>query len=159
MMQNRLILPTSFQQLKTMDLPALRAAHEQGRCPELSALDGVADGLILDPVWFEKMRLWRGKIFKCDADKTTGINRLGVGRFEFTRYRFVARKTQSAFSHRQVILLDHNQKENPWWVRRYHDELVEMRSGLYLTCSHLRINGQLRYASYFAFDFNRDGLI
>ena len=35
------------------------------------------------------------------------------------------------------------------------DELVEMRPGLYLTCSHLRIGRRLQYASYFAFDFGR----
>ncbi|MEN9429183.1 MAG: hypothetical protein RJA86_42 [Pseudomonadota bacterium] len=158
-MNNTRILPSSFKALAQLDLRGLRAAHAHGRCPDPGELDGVAEGLILDPVWFERLRLWRGKVFHSDGwGQASGINRLGVGSFEFRRYQFNARKQRSAFSDRDIVLLDHNRPDNPWWVRAYHDELVEMRSGLYLTCSHLRINGQLRYTSYFAFDFGQKEL-
>lgn len=153
-MTTKILLPDSFSALSCLDLSALRHAHDQGRCPNPSELDGIAEGLILDPIWFERLRLWRGKVFKAEVDgKIHGINRLGFGPMEFHRYRFSARKIQSAFSVRDVILLDHDLPENPSWVRRYHDELVEMRRGLYLTCSHFKMGGRLRYASYFAFDF------
>lgn len=152
-------LPTSFASLATLDLASLRAAHHAGRCPEPCELNGIAEGLILDPAWFEKLRLWRGKVFFAQGqNQSCGINRLGIGPFEFRRYRFTVRKTRSAFSNRDILLLDHNRPDNPWWVRRYHDELIELRSGLYLTCSHLQINGRLRYASYFAFDFGSNHL-
>ncbi|MDE2421292.1 MAG: hypothetical protein KGO49_08965 [Gammaproteobacteria bacterium] len=156
MMKNVLTLPDSFEALSALDLRRLRQVHSNGRCPDISDLNGIAEGLILDPSWFERMRIWRGKVFQlAGQDRISGINRLGIGPFEFRRYRFTARKTRSVFSDRDIILLDHDRSDNPWWVRRYHDELVEMRPGLYLTCSHLRINGQLRYVSYFAFDFGK----
>ena len=149
-----LSLPDSFTELARLDLPGLRDAHARGRCPDPGELDGVAEGLILDPAWFERMRLWRGKVFRSEGwGQAGGINRLGIGPWEFQRYRFSARKARSAFDNREIVLLDHDRPDNPWWVRAYHDELVEMRPGLYLTCSHLRIRGRLRYASYFAFDF------
>ena len=104
-MNNTRILPSSFK--------------------ALAQLDGVAEGLILDPVWFERLRLWRGKVFHSDGwGQASGINRLGVGSFEFRRYQFNARKQRSAFSDRDIVLLDHNRPDNPWWVRAYHDELV-----------------------------------
>lgn len=149
-------LPDSFDALARLDLPVLRHAHALGRCPDPGELNGVADGLILDPRWLERLRLWRGKVFTADGkDKSHGINRLGIGPFEFRRYRFHARKERSAFSDRDIVLLDHDLPENPLWVRIFHDELVEMRPGLYLTCSHVKLGGRLRYASYFAFDFGQ----
>ena len=154
-METLLHLPDSFEELARLDRHGLQAAHRQGRCPNPEELDGVAEGLILDPVWFERLRLWRGKAFHAQGDgKAHGLNRLGIGPIEFRRYSFNARKERSAFSDRDIVRLDHDLPTNPFWVRIFHDELVEMRSGLYLTCSHLRIGIQLRYVSYFAFDFN-----
>lgn len=66
---------------------------------------------------------------------------------------------QSPFSQphnrRNVILLDHDLPENPYWVRVFHDELVELSKGLYLVSSHLNIAKQLRYIGYFALDFTQ----
>jgi hypothetical protein len=155
-MKKTLMLPDSFEALARLNRQDLQKAHSRGACPEPGKLDGLAEGLILDPAWFEWMRLWRGKVFHSDNNgRAHGQNRLGVGPFEFRRYAFKASKTQSAFSNRKVVLLDHDLPDNPYWVRIFHDELVEMRPGLYLTCSHLRIGGHLQYASYFAFDFGR----
>ena len=155
-MKESLTLPDSFEALAQLDRQGLREAHSRGACPEPGKLDGVAEGLILDPVWFERLRLWRGKVFHSDSKgRAFGQNRLGVGPFEFRRYQFKASKAQSAFSNRKVVILDHDLPGNPYWVRIFHDELVEMRPGLYLTCSHLRIGRRLQYASYFAFDFGR----
>lgn len=49
--------------------------------------------------------------------------------------------------------MDHDLPGNPGWVRRFHDEMVEMKPGLYLTSSHWKTAGRLRYLSYFAFSF------
>ena len=147
-------LPDSLEVLKLMSKDQLENAHRQGRCPEISRLNGIAKGVILDPLWFEALHLWRGKVFHLPLDgKPNGFNRLGVGSFEYLRYRFNATVGRSAFSERNVILLNHNLPENPIWVRIFHDELVEMRDGLYLASSHLKIGKKLKHISYFAFDF------
>ena len=155
-MSTLLHLPESFHELAQLDLNGLKAAHRQGYCPNLDDLDGVAEGLILDPSWCERLSLWRGKVFEMKGNgKVSGLNRLALGPVEFHRYKFNARRERSAFSERDIVCLDHDLPTNPYWVRIFHDELVEMRSGLYLTCSHLRLGGKLIYLSYFAFDFGQ----
>lgn len=147
-------LATGFADLARLDRAGLAALHARGRCPEMAALEGKAEGLILDPRWLEPLRAWRGKVFSADRrGKVVGINRLGIGPFEYHRYRFEARRARSAFSDREVVLLDHDNPGNPGWVRAFHDELVGIGPGLYLCCSHLKVAGRLRYMSYFAFDF------
>lgn len=151
-----LMLPDHLESLQQMSLSALKDAHDNGSCPALSQLHGIAKGVIIDPLWFKSMHLWRGKVFHSSSTGvTSGFNRMGIGSFEYLRYRFHAKIGQSAFSDRQVILLDHNLPENPYWVRLFHDELVEMRAGLYLASSHLKIGNSLKYVSYFAFDFDQ----
>lgn len=149
-------LPSSLDVLEQMSKADLKEVHSKGKCPNISSLNGIAKGIILDPQWFESMHLWRGKVFNLSsAGDVSGFNRMGVGSFEYLRYRFNVRIGQSAFSDRNVIFLDHDLPENPYWVRIFHDELVEMREGLYLASSHLRIGKKLRYVSYFAFDFGQ----
>lgn len=149
-------LPDNLEALKLMSKEQLENAHQQGLCPEISRLNGIAKGVILDPLWFEALHLWRGKVFHTAPNShPSGFNRLGIGSFEYLRYRFNATVSQSAFSERDVILLDHDLPGNPYWVRIFHDELVEMREGLYLASSHLKIGKKLRYISYFAFDFGQ----
>lgn len=149
-------LPPSLEALARLDRQGLRKAHAQGRCPTPGDLDGIAEGLILDPAWFGKLRLWRGKVIHSNGpDHAQGFNRIGSGPFEFRRYRFNALQERSAFSDRDIVRLDHDLKDNPRWVRIFHDELVEIHPGLYLACSHLRLNEKLHYACYFALDFRR----
>ena len=45
-------------------------------------------------------------------------------------------------------LIDH--ASNPPYVRRFHDELVEIEDGLYLATSHHRNGDDLRYLCHFA---------
>lgn len=150
------LLPDSLESLKSMTKKELESAHVHGRCPDIASLNGMAKGVILDPLWFEALHLWRGKIFHLPLNgNPNGFNRLGIGSFEYLRYRFNATVGKSAFGERDVILLDHDLPENPYWVRLFHDELVEMRKGLYLASSHVKIGKKLRYISYFAFDFGQ----
>ena len=74
----------------------------------------------------------------------------GLGPLEIQRYRFTARTGRSLFSDRDVLLLDHDRPENPSYVRRFHDELVELEAGLYLATSHHRSGVDLRYLCHFA---------
>ena len=109
------------------------------------------DGLVLTSMVLRGLRLWRGKAFGAGADGSLGgLNRLGVGPFEVRRYRFTAYVGPSLFADREVLLLDHDTAANPPYIRRFHDELVQVEDGLFLATSHYRVNGELRLAAYFA---------
>lgn len=147
-------LPSNFEQLKRLDRRSLKAIHMTGCCPNLSDLHGIAKGTVLDPIWFEYLRLWRGKAFsKRTSGEVYGKNIVGIGLISLQKYDFDVRIVKSAFGDRQVAYLDHDQATNPGWVRRFHDEMVELHPGFYLACSHYKMGETLRYMSYFAFDF------
>lgn len=65
-------------------------------------------------------------------------------------FRFTLKVQRSAFSERDVVLVDHDHAGNQGWVRRFHDELVRVDDGLYLSTSHLRRDDGLRFAAWFA---------
>lgn len=146
------VMPLCLDRLAGLGHQALRALHDAGRCPDPDDFAGVAEGRILHPRYGDLLRLWRGKVFDHDG-RGGGCNRLGIGSFEFRRYRFGARVARSVFRDREILLLDHDRTDNPVWVRRFHDEVVQVRPGLYLASSHFRIQGRLRYAAYFALSF------
>jgi hypothetical protein len=142
----------NLETLAALGHKELRDLHERGSCPTLEHFKGVAAGKILHPRYANAPRLWRGKVFDHVDGVLGGLNRIGMGPFEFRRYRFVARIATSAFGPRQVVWLDHDRAGNPAWVRRFHDEVVQIAPGLYLASSHILSGGRLRYAGYFALD-------
>lgn len=145
--------PVSLSDLSILDRGRLKALHAHGTCPDVNSLVGIADGLILPKAGVGRLRLWRGKVFHREADGIAGgHNRLGVGPFEFRRYRFIASQKRSSFSNRDVVFINHDLPGNPSWVRRFHDELVEITPGLYLATSHITVSGELRFMSHFALD-------
>lgn len=128
----------------------LRALHASGSCPDPTDLHGAIDGSVLtDPVMRE-LRIWRGKVFENVDGSVSGLNRIGLGPLEIRRYRFTAHVGTSLFGDRDVVLLDHDNDANPPYIRRFHDELVHIDTGLYLATSHYRVNGGLRYLCHFA---------
>lgn len=133
----------------------LRALHAQGTVPSLDELRGSIDGAVLNgrlgqPL-VRDLRLWRGKVFERDTnDAVTGFNRVGIGPLEIGRFQFTARVAQSLFSDREVVFLDHDNANNPGYVRRFHDELVSIDEGLYLATSHYRDGERLRFLCHFA---------
>ncbi|MDO3301079.1 hypothetical protein P5V47_20520 [Mycobacteroides abscessus subsp. massiliense] len=127
----------------------LSAMHRAGSCPDPQALTGVAEGLVLGASGYSSL-LWRGKVFDRESDEAvTGLNRIGVGGLEFRRYRFTVRLGASAFTDRTVALLDHDNPANPPYIRRFHDELVQIDEHLYLATSHYRLGGRLRFVCHF----------
>lgn len=106
---------------------------------------------MLTSMMMRELRLWRGKVFETRADGSlSGLNRLGLGPLEVRRYRFTAYVGPSHFTDRDVLLLDHDTAANPPYIRRFHDELVQVEDGLFLATSHYRVKGELRFAAYFA---------
>lgn len=132
----------------------LRQLHAAGVAPDHAELSGVIDGAVLDgglgrPL-VRDLRLWRGKVFERAGGAVTGMNRLGLGPFEVRRFRFEARVARSLLGDRDVMLLDHDLPGNPSYVRRFHDELVEIDTGLYLATSHHWDDDELRFLCHFA---------
>lgn len=136
--------------LKALRQADLAALHAKGSCPDPTDLRGAIDGSVLTEPVMRELRIWRGKVFDNVDGSVTGLNRLGVGPLEVRRYRFTAHVGPSLFGDRDVVLLDHDSDANPPYIRRFHDELVQIDSGLYLATSHYRVNGTLRYLCHFA---------
>ncbi|WP_069164686.1 hypothetical protein [Nocardia altamirensis] len=128
----------------------LSRLHATGTAPEPGELDGVLDGTVLTPPVIGALALWRGKSVTTSQGKTAGLNRIGLGPLELRRYHFTTRIGQSAFTGRAVLLLDHNLPANPFYIRRFHDELVRVDAGLYLATTHYLIKNRLRFVCYFA---------
>lgn len=149
---------TPAARLESLPGADLHTLHANGAAPSPTELTGVVDGAVdgavltgrLSLPLVRNLGLWRGKAFNQDERGTVvGLNRLGIGPLEIRRYRFTARVTQSLFSDRDVIFLDHDHASNPPSIRRFHDELVAIEDGLYLATSHYRTGDDLRYLCHF----------
>ena len=141
MVDHRLTPSPALAGLARLSVQQLATLHEAGTTPRLHELDGTLDGRVLNgtlghPV-LRPLRLWRGKVFDRRDDGTvSGFNRLGLGPAEVRRFRFHARLAPSQFGDREVVVLDHDNEDNPQVVRRFHDELVQVGDGLFLATSH-----------------------
>ncbi|SHU55459.1 Uncharacterised protein [Mycobacteroides abscessus subsp. abscessus] len=136
-----------FADLLGIDLAGM---HGRGHCPTPQQLTGIADGLVLPPATVVA-GLWRGKVFSHGPDDTvTGMNRIGVGKLELHRYRFTARVSKSLFADRDVVLLDHDNPANPPYIRRFHDELVQIDRQRFIATSHYWWHGRWRFVCFFA---------
>lgn len=72
-----------LEDLKHLDIKALNQLFKNGGCPRIESLNGSAKGMVIKPVWFQRLNLWRGKVFHLSpAGELTGFNRLGIGRLE-----------------------------------------------------------------------------
>lgn len=159
MMMNNLKLHTNIQELndlKRFNIKELNQLFKTGRCPKIESLNSSAKGIVIKPAWFKRLNLWRGKVFNILATgELTGLNRLGIGKIETQRYQFNAHIGKSLFSAQDVLIINHDLSVNPNWVRRYHDEMVQIDAHIYLATSHYRIGKKLKFVSYFAFDFSK----
>lgn len=144
----------ALKRLARLDVAALDALHATAQCPEPEDLVGVLDGAVLSGTLaanpWRRLRVWRGKELHSSGDVVRGRNRLGLGPLEFRQFSFTARRARSSFSDRDVVLLDHDEPGNPSWVRRFHDELVEVAPGIHLATSHHRTPQGLRPLAHFA---------
>lgn len=143
-----------MKQMAGMSTEELDQIHAGGSCPHPDDLQGVARGRVFNLPALSPFRLWKGKVFrKNDQGQIGGLNRIGIGPAEVRRYRFIVRIGDSAFSDRKVVLLDHDLPGNPRQYQIFHDELVQLDTGLYLASSHIRKGDSLKYVCHFALDF------
>lgn len=85
-------------------------------------------------------RRWVGKMFR--AIEGTGVNVLRCRGREVTAYPFTCHAARGLADPKlEVLALDYGRPDNPWWLRRLVDELVEVAPGKYLGKVHLRLPG------------------
>ncbi len=76
--------------------------------------------------WFP----WSGKSFTAfSADEGEGVNRVKLLGDQF---RFELRFATSVIDGDPCVFLEYDLPENPWLIRQIHDELRELRPGLFL---------------------------
>ncbi|MBP9088770.1 MAG: hypothetical protein KBG15_21785, partial [Kofleriaceae bacterium] len=78
--------------------------------------------------------IWDGKTFAAGSDdEGTGINRLKVpgalGRQNL--FPFNTHLGKSAIDGKRALVLDYDLDENPFWIRKIHDEVRELTPGLF----------------------------
>lgn len=112
---------------------------------DMSALDGEYKG-----VAYGYSGSWQGKtIF---GSKKTGINRFLNDGVLANRYPF-ALSVRKALrdTGKDVIVLDYNQPENPWWLKYIVDEMVQTGPQQYLGKVHVQITPDIVFTlGYFS---------
>lgn len=141
--------PERLDELLALDAPQLAALYATATTPRLPDLSGDLRGRLL--AWAALPRPidlalramqrsdrfpWRGKTFRHDTELAgDGDNRLFADRFH--RYRFLTTVGPSRAGAFDAVQLDYDLAENPFFVRALHDELRELRPGLYLGQGYL----------------------
>jgi hypothetical protein len=79
--------------------------------------------------------VWEGKTFAAHDDHAgEGYNRVhlrGVLGHQHV-FPFASRFGASLLDGRRTIVIDYDRDDNPWWMRRIHDEIREVEPGLFL---------------------------
>ncbi len=103
---------------------------------------------------------WGGKsFFRVNSSEGRGINwvRLPLGRFEW--FPFDPRLEKSLVDGEDTIVLDYDKPENPFFIRRIHDEIREVEPGLFLGPAMWKQGGrEAAHVLWFALDFKDEEL-
>lgn len=159
----------TLDQLAALSVEELTEVYEQGRVPDVAALNGkpasrmltVVGPLGRDPLCALVRRLaasalfpWRGKSFlPLETSRGRGVNRVRLGG-TVELFPFETRVDRSAIDGVPCLLLDYDLATNPWFVRRIRDELREISPGVYLGPAMWKTANAPVLVLYFAVDFN-----
>lgn len=160
----------TLDDLARLSARALGALYDGGVVPsELTALDGRPKGRMLAVRLaeaagaFDRLRRfagarafpWGGKsFFRVDARTGRGINRVRLGPLRFDWYPFDTRIARSLVDGLDTVMLDYDKPENPFFIRRIHDEIREIEPGLYLGPAMWKDDaGGAAHVLWFALDF------
>lgn len=81
---------------------------------------------------------WKGK--KMNAKTGTGINIFAGKSVDEERYPFKTSKEKGLRDpNLDVLRIDYNLPQNPFWLRRITDEIVQVKRGEYLGKVHVRV--------------------
>src|SRR5260221_298159 len=78
---------------------------------------------------------WLGKTFF--ASKSSGINSFKEDGKIVTKYPF------KTYEENRKLMLDYSLKENPWWIRRIVDELIEKKPNKFEGIMKIKIIGSV----------------
>lgn len=138
----------SLDSLAALTVGDLEQVYRGGWVPDsLTALDGNLTGRLLavdGPLGLRgpaallrrvagtRLFPWAGKSFSATSDDSgVGINRLRLlGRRDL--FPFEMRIEASAVDGDPAIFLDYDRPDNPWLIRRIHDELRQVADGLFM---------------------------
>jgi hypothetical protein len=154
---------TTLDDLATMGVVELGALYARGKAPRLIDLEGTPRGRMLAFVGplgrgraFEGLRRfaearyfpWDGKSFAAKDDRSGGgINRVrGVGDL----FRFETRVGPSRVDGKPCLILDYDLRDNPWFIRKIHDELRQVGDGLFLGPAMWKARTGAKLVLYFA---------
>jgi len=141
----------------------LGAVYATGTVPELADLEGSPRGRMLafaGPLGrgraFEALRRfararyfpWDGKSFASRSDgHGSGVNRV---RWLGDLFRFDTRVAPSRLDGRPCVVLDYDLPDNPWFIRKIHDELRRVGPRLFLGPAMWKARRGERLVLYFA---------
>ena len=154
--------------LAELSFDELAALYGEGRVPgSIRALDGHPRGRMLavravrGPASYALRQLasaqlfpWGGKSFRSKGEAYgAGVNRLRVlGRHALFPFRTSI--APSALDDRPCVVLDYGHADNPWLIRRIHDEIREVAPGLYLGPAMWKHRAGPTTLLWFALDWN-----
>lgn len=156
--------------LKSLSLEELEAVYKQGSCPKsmaslsgtpkgwclavLNTRDNVVGG-ILRKFGDAKVFPWHGKSFEAhNANSGKGINRINLTVTNQDWFPFDTRFEDSKVDGGKCIVLDYDKPENPWFIRKIHDELREVGPKLFLGPAMWKTKSGAVTVLYFAIDHN-----
>jgi hypothetical protein len=149
-----------------MTVAEARDVYVRGTVPAMTALDGAPKGRMLSVAGIDRGAIarrlrafaasksfpWGGKSFRASSDDAgAGVNRVELlGQREW--FPFDTRVGPSAIDGEPAIILDYDKPENPWFIRKIHDELREVSENLYLGPAMWKTAGDPRFVLWFAID-------
>jgi hypothetical protein len=157
-------LPTRLDELVELDDPTLQALYAAASVPPLPDLSGDLRGRMLawrglggTPAALLRALArsdrfpWRGKSFRHhSAERGDGDNRVFVDRFHL--FRFTTSIGPSWAGAFDAVHLDYDHPGNPFFIRAIHDELRQLRPGLYLGQAWLVRPGTPRLVLHFGLE-------
>lgn len=158
--------PITVDDLARMTTAEATELYKRGTVPAMSVLDGSPAGRMLAVAGLDRGAIaarlakiagsgrfpWAGKSFTSSGDDAgAGINRIRLlgGRDWFP---FDTRIDASAVDGQPAIILDYDKPQNPWFIRKIHDELREVAPDLYMGPAMWKTARGPRHLLYFAID-------
>lgn len=143
-------LPSSMKELDGAPIGRMLAIRYTDKTPAFGLLRRISES---------RYFVWDGKSFQANDDQTgTGINRVNLtlaGKYKW--FPFDTRIEASVVDGQDCILLDYDQPENPWFIRKIRDELREVAPGLFLGPAMWKDNdGSAAFVLWFALDTRID---
>ncbi|MFT3764947.1 MAG: hypothetical protein QM820_05430 [Minicystis sp.] len=157
----------TLDSLAELDVDALGPVYAAGTVPgSLAVLDGHPRGRMLAVKTLDHGTIagalrsfsgastfpWGGKSFAAEgATSGTGINRVHLfGRHQL--FPFETRFAPSVIDGRETIVLDYDLPDNPYLIRKIHDEIREVSPGLFLGPAMWKTKDGHAFVLWFALD-------